>query len=417
MGARSKAVQVDEQSAKTYGRVDEQGNVYVRTGTGERMVGRYPGSDPDEALAFFTRKYDDFDAEVRILEQRVRGGAPAKSLQHSLRQLRERLPELAAVGDLDALQRRLDALTAKVDTVKVQQTQRDEAALAEAVAARTAIVEEMEALAAKPAASVRWKDNLDRAIFARWQEHQKTGPRLPKATADALWKRLRDARKTVEANRREFFSHQDELHRSARSRKQQIVTEAQRLAERREPAIREYQALLGEWKAAGRAGSKADDELWAQFKAAGDAIFAKKHEQDAVVRSEERENLVKKQALLAEAEALLPITDLRPARSALRRIEEQWDAIGHVPHDQVRAVEQRLQTVEDAVRQVEQQRWEQTASPQQERAADLAGQLQASITELEAKAEAARAAGDEKAAAGFEAEAATKRTWLAVVAK
>lgn len=407
---------MSEQS-NAYGRVDEQGNVYVTTSAGERMVGQYPDSTPEEALAFFVRKFDDFDASVRLLEQRVRSGAPAKSLSAALTKLQQELPTLAAVGDLDGLAKRLERLQEQVASTVQEQHAADAAAVEKAVAERTRIVEEMEQLASKAPAQVRWKDNLDRQIFARWQAHQKSAPRLPKATADALWKRLRDARKTVEANRRQFFAGLDEAHREARSHKEQIIAEALKLADRREPAVREYRDLLDRWKAAGRAGSKTDDQLWARFKAAGDAIFAKKHEQDAVVHAEERENLTKKQALLERAEALLPVTDAKAARSALRHIEEEWDGIGRVPRESMRSVEQRLQVVEDAVRSVEQRAWDAVADPHRQRAEGLAGQLEEAITELEAKAQAAQEAGDAEVAKSLQDEAATKRSWLAVLQK
>ena len=42
-----------------WGRVDETGAVYVRTPDGERVVGEYPDATPEEALAYFERKYAD----------------------------------------------------------------------------------------------------------------------------------------------------------------------------------------------------------------------------------------------------------------------------------------------------------------------------------------------------------------------
>src|SRR3954447_19427201 len=58
-----------------WGRVAADGTVYVRTTDGERAVGQYPEGSPDEALAFFTRRYDALAFEVELLEQRVHGAA------------------------------------------------------------------------------------------------------------------------------------------------------------------------------------------------------------------------------------------------------------------------------------------------------------------------------------------------------
>ena len=57
-----------------WGRVAEDGTVFVRTADGERSVGQYPAGTPEEALKFFTDRYDALDFEVGLLEQRVRAG-------------------------------------------------------------------------------------------------------------------------------------------------------------------------------------------------------------------------------------------------------------------------------------------------------------------------------------------------------
>ena len=60
-----------------WGRVDETGTVFVTDRGTERAVGQYPDGSPEEALAYFTRKYAELEGQVRLLEQRARGGAPA----------------------------------------------------------------------------------------------------------------------------------------------------------------------------------------------------------------------------------------------------------------------------------------------------------------------------------------------------
>ncbi len=57
-----------------WGRVAEDGTVFVRTSDGERSVGQYPEGSPDEALRFFTERYDALAFEVGLLEQRIRSG-------------------------------------------------------------------------------------------------------------------------------------------------------------------------------------------------------------------------------------------------------------------------------------------------------------------------------------------------------
>ena len=55
-----------------WGRVAEDGTVFVRVGEQEHAVGQYPEGTPEEALAFFTKRYDALAFEVHLLEQRIR---------------------------------------------------------------------------------------------------------------------------------------------------------------------------------------------------------------------------------------------------------------------------------------------------------------------------------------------------------
>src|SRR5690606_28630606 len=174
-------------------------------------------------------------------------------------------------------------------------------------------------------------------IFARWKAHQQTGPRLPKGEGNDLRKRFRTARSTIETHRKAFFAELDATHKQARSEKQRLVTEAEALAPKGADGIPEYRRMLDSWKAAGRAGKKYDDALWARFKAAGDALYAAKSEIDARDDEEFEANLVQKEALLAEAEPLLASKDRDSARSALLSIQQRWDAIGKVPRAKVKS--------------------------------------------------------------------------------
>ena len=52
----------------SYGRVEEDGTVYVRTQSGERSVGQVPDVPAEEALRFFTRRFEALELEVSLLE-------------------------------------------------------------------------------------------------------------------------------------------------------------------------------------------------------------------------------------------------------------------------------------------------------------------------------------------------------------
>ncbi|WP_232331287.1 DUF349 domain-containing protein [Agromyces laixinhei] len=400
-----------------WGRVDETGTVFVRTSDGEREVGQYPDASAEEALAYFERKYADLAGQVGLLEQRVRRGAPAADVAKAVATLQSSVSTANAVGDLESLAGRLEALSGTTKELTEQQQAESKAAVAAAIVERTAIVEAAEALAAGDPAKTQWKQataELDE-LFARWQRHQQDGPRLPKGEANELWKRFRAARSTIETHRKAFFAELDATHRDVRARKQALIERAEALAPRGADAVGDYRNLLDEWKLAGRAGKKLDDTLWAKFKAAGDVLFNAKAEIDAAEDETYRANLDEKLALLTEAETLLTEKDPKQARAGLNRIQRKWDEIGKVPRDQVRVVEDRLRKVESHVKSLEEERWQRDDPEKKARSEGMLGQLNDAIDKLEAELAGAEAAGDAKAAASAREALDARRAWLKAV--
>ncbi|GAA4193376.1 DUF349 domain-containing protein [Gryllotalpicola kribbensis] len=405
---------MSDSEQQPWGRVAEDGTVYVREGDGERAVGEFPDATPEEALAYYERKFADLAGQVSILEQRARRGAPAADIAKSVSTLKATVVGASAVGDLASLAARLDKLGGTVSELTEQQSAEAKAALADALAVREQIVVEVEALAAEDPAKTQWKRTsaqLDE-LFARWQQHQKEGPRLPKNEANELWKRFRAARSVIERNRKAFFAELDAQHRDARTAKTALIERAEALVPRGVDGIPQYRELLDEWKRAGRAGKRDDDALWARFKAAGDAIYAAKAQEIAVENEEYSANLDAKLALLSEAEPLLNETNRDVAKSKLTDIQRRWDEIGRVPRDQVRPIEDRLRRVEAAVRKLDEEHWRANNPEKQARSAGLAAQLNEAIERLEAELAEAQASGDAKAIADAQEAIDARRAWL-----
>ena len=399
-----------------WGRVDEDGTVSVREGGEWRVVGQYPDGTPDEALAYYTRKFADLAGEVTLLEVRHRrGGASATDLRSTAATVRAKVDGAAAVGDLAALVERLDALTAELAEATETEAAAAKEAVDDAVRERTEIVEQAEALAARDPQSVQWKqmtaDMSD--LFDRWQAHQQNGPRLPKSTAQQLWRRFRDARATVDRHRREFFSALDETHKSARDAKTRLVERAEALAPRGEDGIPAYRDLLDEWKASGRAGRKVDDALWARFKAAGDALYGARIERETADAEASKEKIEQKRALLDEAAPIVDEKNLATARQKLTAIQRQWDEIGRIfPRDKERVLDDELRKIEQSVRTREDAEWKRNDPEQKARANDMTRQLTDAIEKLEAELAAAQAKGDKRAAAQASEALEARRTWL-----
>ncbi len=393
----------------SFGRVDPDGTVFVRTAAGERSVGQVPEVPAEEAIAFFTRRYDSLELEVSLLERRVSTGALSPDdAAGSVKTVRTAVDGAHAVGDLDGLLARLDALAPKLAEQRAVKRAERAKASEEARAAKETFVAEAE----KFAAGNDWRGGVNRfrALLDQW----KALPRLDRATDDELWHRFSSARTTYTRRRKAQFAQQGEQRESARVVKEKLAEEAEALAGSTDwgPTTGTYRELMTRWKQAGPAPRGIDETLWRRFRAAQDGFFAAKtaamNEQDA----EFAVNAEAKEALLSEAEAQLPVTDPAAGRALYRDLLERWSALGKVPRDSIRPLESRLRAIEEAVNHAEEDKWRRTNPEALARAQETAAKLEAQIAQLDAQAEAADARGDVRRAGEARSSAATYREWL-----
>jgi hypothetical protein len=397
----------DKQS--DWGRVAEDGTVFVKTAEGERSVGQYPEGTPEEALKFFTDRYDALAFEVHLLEQRIAAGklSPEEATS-SVKTLREQVADAHAVGDLTALTGRLDA-TAPVIAIQREARRAEKAQrTAESRAEKDKIVAEAERLAE----SSDWRNGANRLreLLDQW----KALPRLDKGTDDALWRRFSSARTSYTRRRKAHFAEEHERRDAARATKERLVKEAQELSSSTEwgPTAGRYRDLMRDWKAAGPAPRDVDDKLWQEFRGAQDTFFGARDTANAEIDREFAANAEVKEQLLVEAEALVPVTDLEYAKKVFRDIAERWDAAGKVPRDRIKELEGRIRKVEQAIRGVEDDQWRRSDPEKSARADDMVSKLEAGIAEAQARLDRARTTGDERRVKDLESELANKQAFL-----
>ncbi len=407
----------DKQSpddAAPWGRVADDGTVFVRTADGERSVGSYEAGTPEEALEFFTKRYDELEGKVHLLEQRVASGrlAPEEATS-STKALREQVVDAHAVGDLVALAARLDALG---PVIAVQRSARKEER-AQKSAESKAEKEKLVAEAEKLAEGTDWRNGANRLrdLLATWKEL----PRLDRATDDALWRRFSTARTTYTRHRKAHFAEEHERRDSARVVKERLAKEAEALSTSTEwgPTAGKYRDLMREWKAAGPAPREVDDQLWQRFRGAQDTFFGARDATNAALDEEFAANAVVKDEILVEAEKLVPVTDVDAAKKAFRDLADRWDAAGKVPRDRMKDLEARMRKVEQAIRAVEDEQWSRSDPEKSARADDMIGKLEAGIAETQAKLDKATAAGDAKRTKDLESELANKQAFLDMAKK
>ena len=406
---------VDLEKARKFGRVTEDGHVFVIVEGEEYAVGQLPDSTEEEALTYFARKFENVETQVALLESRVQHGAPAADLQKSVEQLGAQVANRNMVGDYANLQERLVALTTKI--AERSETEKEEKAAAQqaAIDAREAIVSEAEQIAAQDPAKTHWKNSHARMneLFDSWKKTQRE-QHLAKSIEDELWKRYRAARTTFDRHRRAHFSSLDEANAKAKRIKEALIAEAESLSSSTEwsETAAKYRDLMDQWKASPRASRREDDSLWARFRAAQDKFFDARTAANAEIDKEFEANLTVKEKLLEEARALLPVTNLKQAKEAFDGILDRWDAAGKVPRNAIRRVEGELKKIQDEIHNVENAKWKKTDPEKQARANSMLTQLEETIAGLEHDLQKAEATGDQKKIKKAQEALAARRQWL-----
>ena len=406
--------------AEAFGRVDENGIVFVKEGEGEREVGQFPDVSKEEALALYARRFLDLKAKLDALAARLKSSnIKSREIDETMKMLAEETESPAVVGDLAALKAQYEDLRTKAEAKKTELAEARKAAVAAAVAGRTAIVEKAEALAAGLGDNTNWRSTADkfRALFDEWQAHQRNNVRIDKKDADELWKRFSAARTTFNQARRKWAQARDNERNQAKAAKEAIIAEANEIKNSTAwgETSRQFNELMDRWKKAGRAGRNEDDALWARFREAADTFFNARQADREQISADEKENLAKKEELLKKAEALVPVADekaAKQARQALAAIQDEWDQIGYVPREDMRRIEGRLDEVDKQIKSVEEAAWKQSDPEADARKSSFEEQLNAQLAELDARI---AAESDPAKKAKLEAEKATKEQWLNAV--
>jgi hypothetical protein len=390
--------------------VDPDGTVFVLTGDTERAVGQVPDATPDEALAFFVRRYEALEVEVALLEQRIGAGALSpEEARKSVNAAIANVTDANAVGDLPSLIARLEAILPRIaeqaEARKAERQRQQE----ESRAAKERMVAEAE----KISQGTDWRGGVNRlrTLLDEW----KALPRIDRATDDALWHRFSSARTTYTRRRKAYFTEQNAKRDASRLEKEKILAEARELATSTDwgPTAGAFRDLMARWKAAGAAQREVDDQLWTEFRALQDQFFGARQALFDSQDAEQSANLAAKQKLLDEAEAeILPVKDVTAARAAYRTFLEAYNAVGRVPREQIRPLDSRVRAIESAIRGAEEDEWKRTDPEARARAEETVGMLSAEIDKLSQKIVKAEARGDKAVADKARESIATYQTWL-----
>ena len=404
-----------------FGRVAEDGTVFVRTSSGEKAVGSYPGKTAEEALAYFVRKFELLAAEVALLAARIKSGALVPSDAYAaVKKLREQVKELNGVGDLEALAASVEQIEPLIEGHREAYESKKAAETAAKAARREQIIVEKEKIVVEAeslALSESWKSTGDRlkVLLDEW----KAAPRLDKKADADLWKRFSSSRNKFDKRRRTHFAALEATQSVVADAKKVIVEEAEKLATSTEwvPTAKRFKVLMDLWKASGRGKKNDDAKQWSRFKAAQDQFFASKNadleKRDVTMAA----NLAKREELLTLIEAVLPITDIKESRKVLNEHLRSWEKIGMTHRDKRAALDTRVAKVESVIKEAEADVWRKTDPAAKKRAEEVVAQLTESIANYEKAAAKYATSGNTKKSEEAAESATARRVWLAEAEK
>jgi GTPase SAR1 family protein len=193
-----------------------------------------------------------------------------------------------------------------------------------------------------------------------------------------------------------------------------IVKEGESLANSKDwlNTAKQFKSLMDQWKASGRGKKSTDAALWSRFKAAQDTFFAAKNADMDKRKGSMAENLLKREAMITEFEALLPITDLKSAKKKFYDLMSKWQKIGMTDRKKRASFDAKIKKVEDEINDLE-RNYQRKSDPTAKAQANKVVQgLAEAIENYEKQAAKAEAAGQTAKAMVAREAAAARRVWL-----
>lgn len=223
---------------------------------------------------------------------------------------------------------------------------------AENEAAKVALCEKMEGLDIASLKSFAAWEEMTKQIQALQEDWRKLGFASKKMNRQ-LFARFRASCDAFFAAKADFYRNTREELANNLTRKQALVERAEALKDNTDwrKTTDEYVAMQKEWKTIGSVPKKYSDDLWKRFTTACDYFFEQKKKSGAGTRSVESANLRAKREIIGRLSALTTeAPDKENAIAELRKLQDQWKEIGHVPFREKDKLYEAYRSAVDAVR-------------------------------------------------------------------
>jgi hypothetical protein len=182
------------------------------------------------------------------------------------------------------------------------------------------------------------------------QERWKQAAEAPRAQAQALWHRYRQAADPIQAKAREFFALRGEERKSNLALKVALIERAEAMTQSTDwiKTAEELKKLQTEWQAIGPVPRQDTRTTWKRFREACDTFFTRRNSDLAQRKEIWAGNQAKKEALCVRAEQLAASMEWERSAAEIRRLQAEWKTIGPVRRSRSEALWQRFRAGCDA---------------------------------------------------------------------
>jgi hypothetical protein len=272
---------------------------------------------------------------------------PLKVAERALREVRltlSSMPSLPTRQDFESISARLKAVQAALAPRVVELREAEDWRRFANVSIQEQLCAQMEAL--KTAEDLEAAAREVRSLQQRWR----SAADVPRAQADALWRRFKAAHDEVWARCQTFFAAQQAQRAENLAKKIALCEKVEALAGSTQwiQTAETIKALQAEWKTIGQVSRGSEKATWDRFRAACDRFFTRRHEDLAARKAMWAENLAKKDALCVRAEAAASSTEWDQAANEIRRLQAEWKTIGPVKKSKSEAIWLRFRGACDA---------------------------------------------------------------------
>ncbi len=277
---------------------------------------------------------------ISEMQQLIQSGLPARELAKSVRDLRNQWRQLDRKGGPapEAIWNKFNEIAGQAYTPVIEDQQRHQQEQRQAAQQRIEFCE----LLSKEYAQIEWSTPDWPVIDKRIQEARKQWRKLGGIDSKA-WKKLNQ--RFIDALK-PFDKQLEEVRKSEIARRERLIKLVQRLAEESDIdiAIQQAKAAQTGWRPLVSASKQEERLLWKQFKAATDAVFARR---TAVHESEQQQQQANTSAKTAICEKLQQLITTEhenwsAARSERDQLIDEWKTIGPASRQQYKSLQQKF---------------------------------------------------------------------------